>query len=205
MIMVIVASVISFVATEIDDFVMLLVLFSKTDKVSERLGVVVGKYLALAFLIASCTALSFYLEKIPDEILGLAGLVPLVVGIVYPYRKNKEKKFSVLWATASSLLLALETFLITLGNGADNICIYIPFFASLEGAEFFVMAVVFAVLQGAVCFAAIKIINSEAVQMYLGNFSKTIVPIAFILLGIYIMLKNGTVLWLLSFLRHSGV
>ncbi|WP_218004307.1 cadmium resistance transporter, partial [Cellulosimicrobium funkei] len=74
-----------FVATNIDDIVVLTVLFAVAARGSSRLRawqIVAGQYLGLVTLIAVSFLAALGLTIVPDEWVGLLGLIPLAIGVL---------------------------------------------------------------------------------------------------------------------------
>ena len=191
------ASLITFIATEIDGFVMLFLFACKADCTSERLALSLGKYASLFLVIASCSFFKDILVFVPDTLLGLSGFLAIAIGILYPFVYNKKNPFDCFF------LVFVQMLVLALGNSNDNREIYLPFFASLYASEFWIMLVIMFVLQSLCVWAALKLSLSKNVQVYVHDFSTTIIPVAFCILGLYILLKNGTIPWLYALLRHG--
>ncbi len=80
--LVISASIIAFVTTEMDDLLVMFVLFSKVNRARENTAVILGKYLGLVFLIAAGKLFADILNQFPvEQLLGLLGIIPITIGI----------------------------------------------------------------------------------------------------------------------------
>ncbi len=197
------ASFIAYLTTEIDDLIIMLILFSKASRKSERAVIIVGKYIG-TLLVAGCSAIfASYISMINTAWLGLLGLVPIAIGIKSAAdsirrRKKDETEITERFSIGSDIVMCLEVILITLASSGDNVAVYISFFTAVHGYEYIVVAAVFTILQGLWCFLAIKIITERSIKQYIDQSSKILVPLLFITLGIYIMVKDGTILWLLG-------
>lgn len=118
---VIAASVTTFAATNIDDLFLLVVFCAR--RVPMR-RVMAGQFLGFAGIVAiSLIGLWAAALTIPRAWFRVLGFLPLAVGIkhLFHFHKNGEQpasKFNVLSIAG-----------ITLANGADNVGIYVPFFA----------------------------------------------------------------------------
>lgn len=77
----IILTVISFVATNIDDLVIDTFLFAEIKNEKEIKTVVVGKYLGLGFLVLVSIIASFGLNFIPFAYIRYLGFIPLYLGI----------------------------------------------------------------------------------------------------------------------------
>ena len=203
--LVIAASAIAFVTTEMDDLLVMFVLFSKAGGRMEKVAIVIGKYLGLLLLVAAGEMASSILAALPsDQLLGLLGLVPIVIGIRFAVKelageKDGEKAdVSAMFRALSLAALMIEAVIITLAGGGDNIAVYASFFPSLSGDEFALSCVVFFVMQSAWCAIAISVINAASIRSYIEESKGVIVPALFVALGLYILIKSGAVVWLFT-------
>ncbi|MBQ3800562.1 MAG: cadmium resistance transporter [Treponema sp.] len=202
--LVIAASSIAFVTTEMDDLLVMFILLSKDTGRLEKSAIVLGKYLGLLLLVAAGKMAAALLSVLPcEQLLGLLGFMPIVIGIRFAVRefageRGGEGKPSALLRSLSVAAILLESFVITLANGGDNIAVYASFFPSLSGNEFVLSCVVFAVMQAVWCVIAISVINAESIRSYIEESKGVIVPALYVSLGLYILIKSGTVVWLFS-------
>lgn len=206
MLAVIVASIITFVSTEIDDLLLLFVLFSRTKTKQEKAGVIIGKFVALALVSCCCGFFAVYISRIDSKYIGLLGIVPIVIGIKVAVKKRDdevqelESKETDDNKSKSIFALILETIIISLASSGDNVAVYIPFFSSLRGWDFFVAGIVFALMQTVWCVISLRVVNTSVVQNIIDRWYRIIIPVLFILLGGYILIKCGTASWVLSLL-----
>lgn len=207
------ASAIAFVTTEMDDLLVMFVLFSKETGRLEKSAIILGKYLGLLLLVAAGKLAATLLAMQPcEQLLGLLGLIPIVIGIRFAVRElagEKErggevKLPSALLRSLSVAAILLESLIITLANGGDNIAVYASFFPSLSGNEFVLSCVVFAVMQAVWCAIAISVINAESIRSYIEESKGVIIPALFVALGLYILIKSGAVIWLFTQGRVAG-
>jgi cadmium resistance transport/sequestration family protein len=197
----------SFVATNIDDIVVLMVFFSQLNARFRRRHVVVGQYLGfLALLLAS---LPGYLGGlvISKPWLGLLGFLPMAIGVSQllqgpedePSIQDVSHDMSNL-GTASvwsklKTLLSPQTYAVaavTISNGGDNIGIYVPLFASSSFPQLAIILGVFFLLVGVWCFVADRLARQKAIARGLIQYGDRIVPFVFIVLGIYILVESET-------------
>ena len=200
---VIAAAIIAFLTTEMDDLLVLFVLFSSSFRKRDKFAVVIGKYAGLAFLIGVCTLLGVVINSVvvePGRILGLLGFVPIVIGIHYAVSEltgeEEESCNNIALETLGFIMLVAESFIITIASGGDNVAVYISFFSTLKADELLVVCLVFCILQAVWCAIAIAVMGAASIRNYIQESSGVIVPLLFIVLGIYILLKDGTITWL---------
>ncbi len=200
--LVIAASIIAFVTTEMDDLLVMFVLFSKVNRKRENLSVIIGKYMGLFCLIAAGKLFSDTLEQLPcKQLLGLLGILPIVLGIRYAVKEyagenEPSEDENMLIRLFTYITLVLESFFITLANGGDNIAVCLSFFSSLGQANFILSSIVFCIMQALWCLIAVSVMNAASIRNYTEESKGVIIPVLFIALGLYILIKNGTVVWL---------
>jgi cadmium resistance protein CadD (predicted permease) len=87
----------------------------------------------------------------------------------------------------------LSVIAITIANGADNIGIYIPIFSGYSLFEYIVTIIVFILLIALWCYLGNKIADYPFIKIKLQKYKNILVPIIFIGLGIYIIIKSGMI------------
>jgi cadmium resistance protein CadD (predicted permease) len=90
----IITGVVAFIATNIDDILILLVFFSQVDKNFRPWQIVVGQYLGFTILVILSLPGLFGGLILPQSWIGLLGLIPIAIGIIgvagYIYIMGKE-------------------------------------------------------------------------------------------------------------------
>ncbi len=176
----------TFVSTELDDFVVFVVLFNNFQ-VKKKWLVVIGQMSALMIVTAVCSFVAYYLEKIPPQYLRFCGIVPILLGIKELFDKDTDdKNEKPAKNKAQGFGIIITAFLITIAASADNLEIYIPIFTKYTLSEKLITMAIFAVLQIGVSILQIKTTQISVVQTVLKKCKHWIVPVVFILLGIFI-------------------
>lgn len=95
-------------------------------------------------------------------------------------------------STISKLIhpAVINVFLVTIANGADNIGVYIPLFMRQKTFELVVTILIFMALIALWCFIAEKLTDVPRVKHTIQKYKSIIVPIVFIMIGIYILIKS---------------
>ncbi|MTG89888.1 cadmium transporter [Cellulosimicrobium sp. BIT-GX5] len=192
-----------FVATNLDDIVVLTVLFAVAARGTSRLRgwqIVAGQYLGLVTLIAVSFLAALGLTIVPDEWVGLLGLIPLAIGVMALVRTLRGQDDD---DEAESALKAVGLFGvagITIANGGDNIAIYTPVFRTISTTDAVVTIVVFLVLLALWCLLARAIGTNEKVTEGLEKVEHWLVPVVFIGLGVFILIESGTLAHIASLL-----
>ncbi|MDZ8055427.1 MAG: cadmium resistance transporter [Aulosira sp. ZfuVER01] len=190
----------AFVATNIDDIVILLILFSQLNSSFRYRHIIAGQYLGFTVLIiASLPGLLSGLI-LPPNWIGLLGLIPMTIGISSLINREENEKLEVETITAeyqdanTSSLFNVKTYsvaAITIANGSDNISVYVPLFASSNAGDFIIIIGVFFLLIAIWCYLAYKLTYQTKIANLLTQYSNYILPFALIILGGIIILKTA--------------
>jgi cadmium resistance transport/sequestration family protein len=205
------AGITAFVATNIDDIVVLMLFFAQSHGSKTTVGakpmypwqIVVGQYLGFLVLILASLPGFFGGYILPKPWLGLLGFLPIVIGISYLI-KNESPEETVQTISTSDgepLRPRFAHFLspqiyqvaaVTIANGGDNIGIYVPLFANSSLVDLIVILLVFAVMVAVWCAIAFYLARHPMVAHLLTRYGHRIVPFVLIGLGIYILLDSET-------------
>ncbi|CAM3549254.1 cadmium resistance transporter [Isoptericola cucumis] len=184
-----------FVATNLDDIVVLTVLFAVAARGTSQLRgwqIVAGQYLGLITLIAVSFLAALGLTIVPDEWVGLLGLIPLAIGVLGLVRTLRGKDDDDEAESALKAVGLLGVAGITIANGGDNIAIYTPVFRTMSTTDALVTIAVFLVLLAGWCLLARAIGTNEKVTEALEKVEHWLVPVVFIGLGVFILIESGT-------------
>ncbi|MCC5660414.1 cadmium resistance transporter [Nostoc sp. XA010] len=191
---------IAFIATNIDDIVILLLLFSQINATFRRRHIVVGQFLGFTVLLILSLSGLFGGLVLSKSWIGLLGLLPIAIGISSLVNKEEDALEEVVATTEESEASNMTSFLspqtysvaaITVANGSDNISVYVPLFASSNLETFVIIIGLFFLLLGVWCYAAYKLINYRVIADVLTRYGNNIVPFVLIGLGAFIVLKSG--------------
>lgn len=193
-----------FAATNIDDIVVLTVLFLATTR-GPLTGwkVVTGQYLGFISLVAISVIAALGLTLVPDEWVGLLGLLPLGIGVYGFIRFLRRLGTNEDDDDESSIRAGgiLGVAGITIANGADNISLYTPVFRTLPVLDTVVTIAVFLLLVAVWCLVARAIGTNKKVVELLERVEHWLVPVVFIGLGLYILIESGVVPRLIEALK----
>ncbi|MDJ0471641.1 cadmium resistance transporter [Rhodococcoides fascians] len=197
MITTIAAAVAMFAGTNIDDIVVLTVLFvaSASQGRPRTWQIVAGQYLGLITLVATSVVAALGLVIVPQEWVGLLGVLPLSLGLwtlIRWLRSDNEDEPPVA-ATGMAGVAA-----ITIANGADNIAVYTPVFRTLGPPQTAVTIAVFLICVGIWCYAGRLLGTRRKVVDTLERVEHWLVPAVFIGLGLFILLESGVLARLIA-------
>jgi cadmium resistance transport/sequestration family protein len=202
----------SFVATNLDDIVVLTIFFSQVSPMFRRRHIVFGQYLGFAVLLVASLPGYFGGLVISKAWIGLLGLLPIWIGLSQLLNSDDEPQVQAVpnkltlgqktsrMSFLTSLLSpqAYQVAAVTVANGGDNVGIYIPLFASSSLPRLAVMVCVFLSLVGVWCFIAERLTRQRAIAALLKRYGHRAIPFVLIGLGLYILADSGTLKLLVS-------
>lgn len=188
------AAVAVFAGTNIDDIVILTVLFltSAAHGVPRRWQIMAGQYTGIGALLLISVLAALGLSIVPDRWIGLLGLLPLGLGLrglVRAVRARRDgQPASPAVATGWASVAA-----VTIANGADNISVYTPMFRTLGPAQTLITVTVFAILVPAWCAAGAWLGSHHRVIRIVQRAGHWLVPLVFIAIGTIIVAESGVI------------
>jgi cadmium resistance transport/sequestration family protein len=182
-----------FVATNLDDIVVLTVLFGASARGgAPGWSIVAGQYLGFIVLVVVSAVAALGLTVVPDTWVGLLGFIPMgigVVALVRTVRSTSEDEDGESVLNAGGILGVAG---ITFANGGDNIAIYTPVFRSMSTSQATTTIVVFLIMVALWCGISRLVGTRDAVVDGLEKIEGWLVPVVFIGLGLYILFSAGT-------------
>jgi cadmium resistance transport/sequestration family protein len=191
----------AFTATNLDDLVILTLLFSQVNATFHRRHIVIGQYLGFCTLIIASLFGFLGSLVLPSQWLGLLGLVPIIIGLnrlLNPESDSSsdpqlENDFNHSSTFASFLSpQAYSVAAITIANGSDNVSIYMPLFAHTSLYSLLVIIAVFLLLVGVWCYVTYKLTCQSAIADLLTRYGNNLVPFVLIGLGVFIILDSAS-------------
>jgi cadmium resistance transport/sequestration family protein len=208
MIQTIVTAAILYIATAVDLLVILLIFFfarAKTRK--EYRDIYIGQYVGSVALIVVSLFFAFVLNYVPEKwILGLLGLIPIYLGIkvaIYDdcEGEKRESKKKELNEKGLSKLVGTVAIVTIASCGADNIGLFcFPYFVTLSVTNLLITLFVFLILIFFLVFTAQKLANIPGVGEIVEKFSRWIMAVIYIALGLFIIIENDTIQTILGFI-----
>ncbi|MEH1893212.1 MAG: cadmium resistance transporter [Nostoc sp.] len=191
----------AFSATNIDDIVILTLLFSQINKTFRSRHILAGQYLGFAALIIASLPGFFGGLIIPQDWIRLLGLMPIIIGMSSLLKREEDSSEEAEEESEPYCPSIIASFLspqtcnvaaIAFANGSDNISVYVPLFANSELDSLLVILGVFFSLVGVWCYAAYKLTYLPAIAQFLTENGNTFVPCILIGMGIFIVTENVT-------------
>ncbi|BAY22550.1 cadmium resistance transporter [Calothrix sp. NIES-2100] len=191
----------AFTATNLDDLVILTLLFSQVNKTFRHQHIVIGQYLGFCTLVIASLVGFLGGLVLPSSWIGLLGLVPITIGLNRLLNSESDSESDTELETDFSHSSALANFLspqaysvaaITIANGSDNVGIYMPLFAHTALSSLLVIVAVFLVLVGVWCYVTYKLTCQVTIANLLTRYGNHLVPFVLIGLGVFIILDSAS-------------
>ena len=184
-----------FIATNIDDIVILSLFFARGQgQPGTTRRILVGQYLGFLGILGAAVAVAFGAQiLLPEEVLPYFGLIPLGLGLWAAWQawKNRgqddddeaqlEGKRVSVWTVAA----------VTFANGGDNIGVYVPVFVSVSWSAVLAYCIVFLLLVAALVFLAKWISSRKPIAEALERWEHILFPVVLIGRGLVILVSGG--------------
>ncbi len=184
-----------FIATNIDDIVILSLFFVRGQgQPGTTRRILAGQYLGFLGILGAAVAAAFGAQVLlPEAILPYFGLIPLGLGLWAAWQawRNRgqddddeaqlEGKRVSVWAVAA----------VTFANGGDNIGVYVPVFVSVSWSAVLAYCIVFLLLVAALVFLAKWMSSRKPIAEALERWEHILFPAVLIGLGIVILVSGG--------------
>ena len=204
MIQTIVTAAILYIVTALDLLVILLMFFARAKTRKEYRDIYIGQYVGSVTLIVISLFFAFVLNYVPEKwILGLLGLIPIYLGIkvaIYDDCEGEKRAKKELNEKGLSKLVGTVAIVTIASCGADNIGLFVPYFVTLSVTDLLITLFVFLILIFFLVFTAQKLANIPGVGEIVEKFSRWIMAVIYIALGLFIIIENDTIQTILGFI-----
>jgi cadmium resistance transport/sequestration family protein len=166
----------------------------------------IGQYVGSVALIVVSLFFAFVLNYVPEKwILGLLGLIPIYLGIkvaIYDDCEGEKRAKKELNEKGLSKLVGTVAIVTIASCGSDNIGLFVLYFVTLSVTNLLITLFVFFnfILIFFLVFTAQKLSNIPGVGEIVEKFSRWIMVIIYIALGLFIIIENDTIQTILGFI-----
>jgi len=186
----IISAATAYISTSLDYLLILMVIFARRK---QFWPIYLGDIVGTSVLVAVSLLLAFFAGFIPQAwALGFLGLIPIGLGIWGFVHEEEEPDVEAQVGTHASIVW--EVALITISTcGADNIGIYVPFFAPMPAANITISLIVFFIMMTLFCWLASRLGLLPGLAKVLDRYGATLTSILYILIGLYVLWDAGTI------------
>lgn len=196
MIGIILTAIVAFIATGIDEIVVLTIIFVHATKNKSIKDVYIGQQIGMIVLLALSTLAVFGITFISEKWIGLLGLLPVIQGVRFWINggddEGDEDDDEIIEKTNKFKSLILSVTVIAIAGGGEELAIYIPYFASLSPFDLVITLITFNVLVPIWCTLCRKISSHKQIRETIETYERILVPIVFIGLGLFVQIENNT-------------
>jgi cadmium resistance protein CadD (predicted permease) len=183
-----------FISTDLDDVLVLLGFFA--DPRFRIRQIVAGQFIGIAILYAVSVAGSWATLILPRAFVGLLGLVPIAMGLKSAWelgmRADPNEQAFGRGSSAQRINIA-AVVAVTVANGGDNVSVYIPLFALRSASDIALMGVVFGIMTALWLNLAYWLTRHRLIGAPVRRYTRLLMPIVFVTLGIFILYQAGTI------------
>jgi cadmium resistance protein CadD (predicted permease) len=181
-------ALLTFAVTNVDDLLLLALLFSN-PRYPVR-SVVVGQFLGVAFLVG-VSLFGLVLGKLAQpQWVGWLGLVPIFIGLRAAWRLREPSAAEASPQPVSVGSTVLQVAAITIANGADNVSVYVPLFATIPAVVVAMYCGVFAAMVGVWCLVSYFLVQHPGLSRVLTRYGHLILPFFLMALGCWILFET---------------
>jgi len=175
----------TFLATEMDDFALFVILFAQYK--NNKAAVFWGHMIMMIIITVLCAFVSVPLSKIPEEYLRFLGIIPFCLGVIYIIKsiRNKDDDEEELEKFKGTGIF-VSSMLITLTASGDNVGVYIPAFIEFDVWEKIYILGIFVLLQCLWSFLQIKTAAIPAILKIVEKTSAVLIPAILMILGLLV-------------------
>jgi cadmium resistance protein CadD (predicted permease) len=177
----------TFVATNVDDFVLLLLLFSGAPRRREIGRVIAGQFIAFTGIVATAWVASLAALSLPSRLFALLGLVPIGLGVVALF-DTRQSGESLSPPRLHPTMLGVVG--LTLSLGTENIAVYTAFFATLGPARSLLVGCAYLVLLAGLCAVALATARAPILRRVLERVLVPLTPYLYIGMGALLLARS---------------
>ncbi|WP_433236811.1 cadmium resistance transporter [Streptosporangium sp. CA-135522] len=181
-----------FAGTNIDDIIVLTVLFlsSRASGAPRAWQIWAGQYAGIGVLVAASVVAALGLRIVPDDRVGLLGLVPFALGVrgLVSAIRARGSGQDASPAVASGPIAVAG---VTIANGADNISVYTPVLRTIGTGATAVTIAVFVAGVALWCLAGSWLGSHRRIIEIVERYGQWIVPAVFMAIGGLIVIGSG--------------
>jgi cadmium resistance protein CadD (predicted permease) len=178
----------AFVASNIDDTFILILLFVTPGLLARN--VIVGQFLGIVILVIISSFAALITLAVPTFVLGFMGIIPVVIGIKR-LLKSRETPETEIQSRKRVNLSSLSVTAITVSNGGDDIGVFTPLLANYNGiGEYSLLISLLMVMTGIWCIVTYYFIRHPFIATRVNLLSQVVSPLALISIGVYVILDS---------------
>lgn len=187
--------IITFIATGIDEMLVLILLFAHARNQQQIRQVYIGQQIGMTFILLLVIIAISGISTFAGKWTGLLGLLPIILGIMELMEDEDDDDESpgILNKISMFSNLSIRVAIIAIVGGAEELAIYVPYFTSLNWDEVILAIIIFIIMipiWSAICHMVGSMKN---IYQFVKRFQRIIIPVVFIGIGIKVLLESDTI------------
>jgi cadmium resistance protein CadD (predicted permease) len=182
-----------FIATNIDDIIVLSLFFARgAGRPGTTTRILAGQYLGFAGILGAAVLVALGAGAfLPEEAIPYFGLIPLALGLWAAWQAWRDDDDDDEAKVAGKSVAVWTVAAVTFANGGDNIGVYVPVFLSVGPAATIAYCVVFLILVAGLVLAARFVATRPGIDEVLERWEHILFPLVLIGLGLVILYSGG--------------
>lgn len=187
--------IITFIATGIDEMLVLILLFAHARNQQQIRQVYIGQQIGMTFILLLVIIAISGISTFAGKWTGLLGILPIILGIMELMEDEDDDDDSpgILNKISMFSNLSVRVAIIAIVGGAEELAIYVPYFTSLNWDEVILAIITFIIMipiWSAICHMVGSMKN---IYQFVKRFQRIIIPVVFIGIGIKVLLESDTI------------
>lgn len=180
-----------FVATNIDDVIVLSLFFARgAGRAGTTRRIVVGQYLGFLGILGAALLTTWGASlALPESAIPYFGLIPLLLGLRAAWEAWQGEDDDEL--DDRKKVAPLTVAAVTFANGGDNIGVYVPVFLSVSPASILIYCAVFLLFVAVLVAIAKFVATRPGIDEALEKSERILFPLVLIILGVVILVQGG--------------
>lgn len=180
-----------FVATNIDDVIVLSLFFARgAGRAGTTRRIVVGQYLGFLGILGAALLTTWGASlALPESAIPYFGLIPLLLGLRAAWEAWQGEDDDEL--DDRKKVAPLTVAAVTFANGGDNIGAYVPVFLSVSPASILTYCAVFLLFVAVLVAIAKFVATRPGIDKALEKSEHILFPLVLIILGVVILVQGG--------------
>ena len=183
----------AYVATNLDNFILLVALLARYRK--HTANVIAGFFASTLILVLVGMWIGKAANIVPVEYLGLLGFVPISIGVIelIQLRRGNTDATEAKEESADGAQKVFTTTLGTqLGNGADTVVIFGVLFIDSMPAADILSAITFAAMAFIFVCVGVYAVRHPALCEWIDRYAHRAMPFVLIIVGVYVIANTAT-------------
>lgn len=183
-----------FIATNIDDIIVLSLFFARgAGRSGTTAKIIAGQYLGFGAILATAIIVALGARSfLPESFIPYFGLIPLALGLRAAWQswRGKDDDDDDEQATGKPISV-MTVAAVTFANGGDNIGVYVPIFVTVGTVGIIAYSGVFLLLVAGLVLVARYVATRKPIAATLERWEHVLFPLVLIGLGIFILVEGG--------------